>query len=408
MKAKTLRTRKEKNLFVVCMILSIIAWLMVLVSILGVFYGLFFGMIVFMAHALMIAYIRGNGVKLSAEQLPDIYAKVVAAAERFELPKIPDAYVMQAGGALNAFATKFIGRNFIVVYADLLEACSEEGKEADMIIGHEVGHLALGHLKWLFFLTPARILPWLGAAYSRACEYSCDRCGFEMTGELKGACTGLAILAAGGKLARRMNLKAFVAQVRELSGFWSSIYELTASHPYLAKRVAALINWKKPGTVQIPRRNLLAYPLAPFLGFGGGGAAAAPMMMVAVIGIMAAIAIPQFEKYRARAEAAASLSSGIANPAAAVGAAVQEQAMDLILNEGYRMAQDFSATNGKWPCSIEELGSRQIVQMADSNGWRMDVNCEKNYIALLYSQSGSTRYRALMLDSGDIESGMME
>lgn len=408
MKAKTLRTRKEKNLFAVCMFVSIVAWLMLLVSVLGVFYGLFFGMVIFMAHALMIAYIRGNGVKLSTEQLPEIYAKVVAAAEKFELARIPDVYILQAGGALNAFATKFIGRNFIIIYADLLDACSDDGKEADMIIGHEIGHLALGHLKWLFFLAPARVFPWLGAAYSRACEYSCDRCGFEMTGELKGACTGLAILAAGGKLARKMNLKAFVAQVQELSGFWSSIYELTASHPYLAKRVAALINWKKPGTVQIPRRNLLAYPLAPFLGFGGGGAAAAPMMMIAMIGIIAAIAIPQFQQYRARAKAAAEFPSNTVSPAAANGISAEEQAMDVILNEGYGLARDYSEENGNWPCSIEELGSNQVVQMAASNGWEVDVNCEKNYIALFYSQGGSTRYRAIMLDTGNMESGLMQ
>jgi Zn-dependent protease with chaperone function len=408
MKAETLRTRKEKILFAVCLSLSIVAWLLLVVSILGVFYGMFFGVVIFTAHALMIAYIRGNGVKLSTEQLPEIYAKVVSAAEKFELARIPDAYILQAGGVLNAFATKFIGRNFIIIYADLLDACSEDGKEADMIIGHEIGHLALGHLKWLFFLAPARVFPWLGAAYSRACEYSCDRCGFEMTAELKGACTGLAILAAGGKLARRMNLKAFVAQVRELSGFWSSIYELTASHPYLAKRVAALINWKKPGAVQIPRRNLLAYPLAPFFGFGGGGAAAGPVVAIAMIGMMAAIAIPQFQQYRARARAAGQFPPNTASPALANGVSAQEQAMDVILNEGYRLARDYSAENGNWPCSIEELGSNEVVQIAAGNGWGMDVSCDENYIALLYSQGGTTRYRALMLDTGSIESGLMQ
>jgi Zn-dependent protease with chaperone function len=329
---------------------------MLLISILGVFYGLFFGVIIFVTHALMIAHIRGNGVKLSTEQLPEIYEKVVAAAQKFELARIPDAYVLQAGGALNAFATKFIGRNFIVIYADLLDACSDDGKEAEMIIGHEIGHLALGHLKWLFFLAPARILPWIGAAYSRACEYSCDRCGFKQTGELKGACAGLAILAAGGRLARKMNLKAFVAQVRELSGFWPSVYELTSSHPYLAKRVAALINWKKPGAVPVPGRNPLSYPLAPFLGFGGGGAAAAPMMMIAMIGIMAAIAIPQFQHYRARAKAhaAAAIPPDASTMNAADNASAQVQAMDLVLNEGYRLARDYSAENGKWPCNIEQ------------------------------------------------------
>ena len=172
--------------------------------------------------------------------------------------------------------------------------------------------------------------------------------------------------------------------------------------------MAALINWKKPETVPIPRRNLLAYPLAPFLGFGGAGMAAVPMM-IAAIGIMAAIAIPQFQQYRARAaSAAAKLPSATAEITTANAASAQVQAMDLILNRGYQLARDYSAKNGKWPCSFEDLGPQQVVQSASSNGWQMEIDCEQNYIALFYSQGGSTLYRALMLDTGEISSGLTD
>ena len=127
-------------------------------------------------------------------------------------------------------------------------------------------------------------------------------------------------------------------------------------------------------------------------------------------GIMAAIAIPQFKHYRAkaRANAAVTIPSAAANLNAADGAPAQAQAMDIVLNEGYRLARDYSARNGKWPCSLEELGSQQAVQLADSNGWEMDIDCDRNYIALYYLQDGSTWYRALLLDTGNIESGMAE
>lgn len=409
MRAKELRTSKEKVLFSICMTLSIVCWLVVIITVVGVLYGLLIGFIVFVAHALWIAHIRGNGVKLSEQQLPDLYAKVVAAAQKFELEKVPDAYVVQAGGSLNAFATKLLGRKFIIIYSDLLEACTEDGKAVDMIIGHEMGHLALGHLKWLMFLAPARIIPWLGPAYSRACEYSCDLCGYEIAGNMKDAAQGLAILAAGGKTARQMDMNAFVNQSRELSGFWSSIYELNASHPYLPKRVAALLNWKTPNAVQVPRRHLLAYPLAPFFGFGGGGAAALPVIVIAIIGVMAAIAVPQFQKYRAMSEAVHQ-EAPMEEPNTPTSSqpppdwgAFQE--MDTLLLQGLVLAEKYAQDNGRWPCTIQEFGAVELEATAQLSGWRLEVDCSQNYLALFFDEGDQVNYRALMLDSGEFESG---
>ena len=82
--------------------------------------------------------------------------------------------------------------------------------------------------------------------------------------------------------------------------------ELVSSHPFLCKRVAALQELKQPGSAPVVGRNPLAYPLAPLLGVLGGGASgagAAVFMVVAMIGIMAAIAIPAFIKYKDRAMA---------------------------------------------------------------------------------------------------------
>jgi hypothetical protein len=191
----------------------------------------------------------------------------------------------------------------VVIYTDLLEACGEEGKEIDMIIGHEIGHLALGHLKWLWFLIPSRIVPLLGSAYSRACEYSCDRCGNEAAGDMQAAARGLTILAAGGTYGKLTDLRAYVMQVKDTGGFWASVYELNASHPYLPKRIAALLNSQRPGLVPAVGRNPFAYPLAPFFGVASTGGSA-PLVMVAMVGIMAAIAIPQFETYRNKADMA--------------------------------------------------------------------------------------------------------
>lgn len=299
MKAQELRTASERKLYIASLIISILIWIILVVTIVGLLWGLFIGFFIFSAHALMIAYIKGNAVKLSEIQLPGIYQKVVDSARKLGLDTLPEAYVMQAGGALNAFATKFFSRNFVVIYTDLLESCDENGKEMDMIIGHEIGHLALRHLKNIWLLIPAHLIPWLWPAYSRAREYSCDLCGYEVVGELEPAITGLTILAAGGKYGRQVDTDTFVKQVQDTRGFWTSVYELNASHPFLPKRIAALINYKNPGAVPAVGRNIFAYPLAPLFAFGSPSGSGL-LVMVAVIGILAAIAIPQFTAFKAR------------------------------------------------------------------------------------------------------------
>ena len=381
MTAHKLRTSKERTLFTISLVISLIAWIVVVFSVIGIFYGIFFLLFLYIAHALMIAYIKGHSVKLSAGQFPDIYARVVAASEKLGLKSLPEVYLMQAGGALNAFATKLTSRNFLVIYSDLMEACGDEGKEIDMIIGHEIGHLALGHLRWLWILFPSRIVPLLGSAYSRACEYSCDLCGLEAAGDIQAATRGLAILAAGGKYGKLADMRSFVFQVKDTGGFWSSIYELNATHPYLPKRVAALLNSQRPGLVPGVSRNIFAYPLAPFFGFASGGGSA-PLIMIAVIGILAAVAIPQFEAYKGKADAA------MVDKTLAV---IQKAA--LIHHERYN----------NWPCSEAELDAPEASALVARKNWKMAVNCEKTAASITYKKDGTEHFKVVDFNSGEIQ-----
>ena len=109
------------------------------------------------------------------------------------------------------------------------------------------------------------------------------------------------MLAAGGRYAGEVNLQAFIAQREETGAFWMAVNELVSTHPYLCKRAAALEQLARPGTVPAIARNPLAYPFAPFFGMTALGAAGSSvMMMVAVIGMLAALAIPNFIKFQQR------------------------------------------------------------------------------------------------------------
>lgn len=62
---------------------------------------------VFVSRLIFIAHLRGSAVRLGPGQFLELYRRVEDLARRIGLPKMPAVYLMQAGGALNALATRF-------------------------------------------------------------------------------------------------------------------------------------------------------------------------------------------------------------------------------------------------------------------------------------------------------------
>lgn len=202
------------------------------------------------AHGLALGHVRGSAVRVSDKQFPQLYRMTVAHARRLELKEVPMVYVLQSGGLLNAFATRFSGRDFVIINSDVLEMALDQGEAAvGFIVGHELAHLWRGHLRHRWLITPARFVPYLGAAYSRACEYTCDRIGAACQPD--GAISGLLALAAGKQLHPHVDVREFAAQAEKDKNFWTKRAEMMSSHPLLPKRVAALL---KAG-VAIPARS---------------------------------------------------------------------------------------------------------------------------------------------------------
>lgn len=215
-------------------------------------YAILIPLIGWFAHGVALGRVRGNAVRVSDKQFPQLYRLTVAHARRLELKEVPAVYVLQSGGLLNAFATRFSGRDFVVINSDVLELALDQSEAAvGFIVGHELAHLWRGHLRHRWLTTPARFLPYLGSAYSRACEYTCDRIGAACQPE--GAISGLLALAAGKQLHPHVDVREFAAQAEKDQSFWIRRAELMSSHPLLTKRVAALV---KAG-VAIPARSQL-------------------------------------------------------------------------------------------------------------------------------------------------------
>ncbi len=234
------RWPSERPLFLLAMLVSLVLWVVLIVSIVGLFYAIIFGVLFFVMHLAFVAHVRGSAVRLGPDQFPEIHAAVERIARRMGLEPIPDVYLMQAGGALNAFATRFLGRHLVVLYSDLLEACGDNTGARDMIIAHELGHVLAGHLKWHWVMMPANFIPFLSQALSRAREYTCDRYGLAGAGSTDQALLGLAILSAGAKHGPLVNRRAFVAQRSFLDSGWMTIGTWLMTHPPLSQRMVAL------------------------------------------------------------------------------------------------------------------------------------------------------------------------
>jgi Zn-dependent protease with chaperone function len=243
----------ELPLYCAVIFSALMIWGVLTISVFGVLYAAFLGIFFFFSHLVFVTYLRGSAVKLGPTQFPELYARVAELSRRAGMESPPETYIQSAGGALNAFATKFFRSRIVVLYSDLLEACGDDLAARDMVIGHELGHHKSGHLRFHWLLLPGLMLPFLGSAYSRAREYTCDRFGKALCHDRQGAVRGLAVLAAGKDLGPHVDLTAFVEQSRDLTSSWMTLGRWLSFYPQLCERVDALERDLSHAPIRAPR-----------------------------------------------------------------------------------------------------------------------------------------------------------
>lgn len=233
--------KNENPFFGLALLLSFFITLVVLVSVIGALLFLLFGFVSFLTHALCMAHIQLNGVRVRENQLPVIHNKVTFLCEQMELKRVPEVYVVQSGGVLNAFATKItsvFGKRMVVLYSDLVEATlNSGGLEMDFILAHELAHIKRSHLLKRMLIAPALWIPFIGTSYLRATEYTCDRMAVYYTGMTKSAIDSLLLLASGKRLYTKINLNRYLQQYNDKKGLIATLAELCSIYPPLPKRI---------------------------------------------------------------------------------------------------------------------------------------------------------------------------
>lgn len=347
--------RNENTLRAIALVLSIVIWAALLLGTVGMLlvWLLLFALFALIAHSALIAHLRGNAIRINARQMPDLYQRLYDCARKLGMNEVPEAYLVNGNGVLNAFATRFLGRNFVVLLSDVVDSMEDRPGALDFYIGHELGHLRRHHLTWSKILAPAMFLPLLGAAYSRAREYTCDRHGLAVCADPEDAQYGLVALAAGKRRWRTVDLADYSSSAAATPGFWMSLHELVGDYPWLNKRHAwlrALAEQRKP---KLGGRNPLAYvislllPRVPGLGIAGG------LVVIAYVAILAAIAVPAYQDYLGRTS---------------VNVAMADAAP-------YRTAvAQFATRNQAWPQSIEQTGLAPFAGDANVEGITLGQN----------------------------------
>lgn len=190
--------------------------------------------------------LRANGVKIGPHQFGQVYAVWEEMARALGFQKIPDLYVTNGNGALNAFATCIPGyRRFGAIYSDILERAlvNNDQEVLRFVLGHELGHIRFGHVYWWYFLLSFAgsfpgIVFMVGLPLSRAREYGCDKIGLHLAGDRD--CKGLMMLAAGKHLYQQVNLSHYEAEHIHRRSIWDVICNFFSDHPNINWRIAAI------------------------------------------------------------------------------------------------------------------------------------------------------------------------
>lgn len=185
-----------------------------------------------------IALIHGSGVRVSADQFPEIHRCAADFKARLNLGKDVDVYVVEQN-VTNALAVKYGKKNVVLLTDDLIHGCLASGHPQVLafVIGHELAHIALDH-NGVFRSWMSQHMKKLG----RMDEYSADSVATALVGDKVIAFHGLLLLTVGYALLAYVNPESIVRQAAEVAqNKYSKKAERGLTHPLLLNRLQRIL-----------------------------------------------------------------------------------------------------------------------------------------------------------------------
>lgn len=195
-----------------------------------------------------------SGVKISESYYPEIYAVIKECAGVLNIP-VPYVIISSSIEGINA-CTSGTDKFAFIALSNLL-ALMMNKEEKKFIIGHECGHLALGHVIYhtavSTFGNLGSLIPLIGPvvagsityplkAWSRRSEISADRAGLLCCKDINIAKRTLLKLEAGLAGIDNVDIENYLANSRDMMDISKigKYRELFLNHPIIPKRIEAL------------------------------------------------------------------------------------------------------------------------------------------------------------------------
>ena len=194
----------------------------------------------------MLAAVRARSVKITPRNFPEIYQLIFCFAQRLGMEKVPDAYIMQSNGVLNAFSSFIPHRQYIQINTEIFEVAYREHKDLNALaffIAHEISHIYYGHSTMHYNLPIwfSMNVPLFSAIASRTREYSCDRLAQRLTNY--DGLEAMLMLMVDRHLYKMVDKQDYIDQTVPDGDFFLWLNNLFSTHPIMPKRLRALAMW---------------------------------------------------------------------------------------------------------------------------------------------------------------------
>lgn len=193
---------------------------------------------------------RSRAIKITENNFPEVYYSISEYSNILGLKKIPEAFLIQQNGVMNAFSSFIIHKQYIEIDSDLFEIAYREYNDLgsiNFIIAHELAHIKYKHATFSYnlFILFSTLIPIIGTTASRTREYSCDRLAQKITGN--SGVEAMFSLFAGKHLYKKIDVYDYIESSKDIKGFFVWCNNLVSSHPILPKRIRALIKGEGSG-----------------------------------------------------------------------------------------------------------------------------------------------------------------